>query len=35
VDIMPDLEVRIVGYRRAESRNFRASAAALVGSGRR
>ena len=24
VDVMPDLEVRVLGYRRAESRSFRA-----------
>ena len=29
VDVMPDLSVRILGYRNAESREFRAAAAAL------
>ena len=30
VEVMPDLEVRVLGYRRAESRTFRAAAGALV-----
>jgi predicted phosphodiesterase len=30
VDVTPDLEVRILGYRRAETRSFRASAAARL-----
>jgi predicted phosphodiesterase len=30
VDVMPDLSVQILGYRRAESRSFRASAAARL-----
>jgi len=27
VDVMPDLELRVLGYRRAEARSFRAGAA--------
>ena len=35
VDVMPDLEVRVLGYRRAETRSFKARAPALPAHGAR